>query len=263
MFQLKPGRLPSISVKNMLFITRPEVELMDCIADNLHSEESQGHSASKEYQLIFVSRRSAVCEQRLKDKGVYGTLTSIDELPADFFPLDSDVISMELDNVFKDLYVDNEISSLHQIAHGLMSLQSLYGIFPNVVGKGRHARNVFELMTRMRRDIGVDCDPPMSPLFDTLMIIDRTVDLITPVVTQLTYEGLIDEFHGIKHNTVKLPGENFQASSNAGQSPRSDGSSVKSVVLNSAEELYADLRDKNFSAVGTALSRKAKAISAQ
>ncbi|EFX75851.1 hypothetical protein DAPPUDRAFT_107524 [Daphnia pulex] len=107
---------------------------MDCIADNLHSEESQGHSASKEYQLIFVSRRSAVCEQRLKDKGVYGTLTSIDELPVDFFPLDSDVISMELDNVFKDLYVDNEISSLHQIAHGLTSLQSLYGIFPNVVG---------------------------------------------------------------------------------------------------------------------------------
>ncbi|EFX62549.1 hypothetical protein DAPPUDRAFT_301010 [Daphnia pulex] len=160
MFQLKPGRLPSISVKNILFITRPEVELMDCIADNLHSEESQGHSASKEYQLIFVSRRSAVCEQRLKDKGVYGTLTSIDELPVDFFPLDSDVISMELDNVFKDLYVDNEISSLHQIAHGLTSLQSLYGIFPNVVGKGRHARNVFELMTRMRRDIGVDCDPP-------------------------------------------------------------------------------------------------------
>jgi hypothetical protein len=104
----------------------------------------------------------------------------------------------------QDLYVDNEISSLHQIAHGLMSLQSLYGIFPNVVGKGRHARNVFELMTRMRRDIGVDCDPPISPLFDTLMIIDRTVDLITPVVTQLTYEGLIDEFYGIKHSKKVL-----------------------------------------------------------
>ncbi len=37
----------------------------------------------------------------IQDKGVYGTLTSIDELPVDFFPLDSDVISMELDNVFK------------------------------------------------------------------------------------------------------------------------------------------------------------------
>ena len=36
-----------------------------------------------------------------QDKGVYGTLTNIDELPIDFFPLDNDVISMELDNIFK------------------------------------------------------------------------------------------------------------------------------------------------------------------
>lgn len=36
-----------------------------------------------------------------QDKGVFGTLTSIDELLIDFYPLDSDVISMELDNIFK------------------------------------------------------------------------------------------------------------------------------------------------------------------
>lgn len=141
-----------------------------------------------------------------------------------------------------------------------MTIQSLYGIFPNVVGKGRHVRHLFELMTRMRRDIGVECDPPMSPLFDTLMIIDRTVDLVSPIVTQLTYEGLIDEFYGIKHSkswltfychnnlipisiidTAKLPGEKFQSTS-GGQSPRSDDNAVKSVVLNSSEELYSELR---------------------
>ena len=38
---------------------------------------------------------------------------------------------------------------------------------------------------------------------------------------------------------------------------------MKAIVLNSAEELYTELRDKNFQAVGTTLSRKAKAISAQ
>lgn len=36
MFQLKPGRLPSVAVKNIIFITRPEVELIDRIAENLH-----------------------------------------------------------------------------------------------------------------------------------------------------------------------------------------------------------------------------------
>jgi vacuolar protein sorting-associated protein 33A len=60
------------------------------------------------------------------------------------------------------------------------------------------------LMVRMRRDIGVDADPPIAPQFDTLLILDRTIDLTTPVVTQLTYEGLIDEFYGIKHSKLIL-----------------------------------------------------------
>ena len=201
MYPLKPGRLHPIAVKNIIFITRPEVHLMDCIADNLHSEEGQGQSR-KEYQMFVVPRKSAVCIQRLKDKGVYGTLTSIDELPFDFYPLESDVISMEADNIFKELYVENDSSSLYGIARGLMTLQSLYGIFPNVLGKGRYARQVLDLMIRMRRDIGVDADPPIAPQFDTLLILDRTVDLTTPVVTQLTYEGLIDEFYGIKHSKL-------------------------------------------------------------
>lgn len=37
----------------------------------------------------------------------------------------------------------------------------------------------------------------------------------------------------------------------------------KKFILNSSEELYADIRDRNFNAVGQVLSRKAKAISAQ
>lgn len=37
----------------------------------------------------------------------------------------------------------------------------------------------------------------------------------------------------------------------------------KKFVLNSSEELYAELRDKNFNAVGPTLSRKAKLITAQ
>lgn len=42
-------------------------------------------------------------------------------------------------------------------------------------------------------------------------------------------------------DTVKLPGEKFQATSGS-QSPRADDNMVKSVVLNSAEELFAELR---------------------
>jgi hypothetical protein len=39
----------------------------------------------------------------------------------------------------------------------------------------------------------------ISDTFDSLIVIDRRVDMITPLLTQLTYEGLIDEIIHIKN----------------------------------------------------------------
>ena len=38
-----------------------------------------------------------------------------------------------------------------------------------------------------------------SNRLDALVVLDRRVDMITPLLTQLTYEGLIDETLGIKN----------------------------------------------------------------
>jgi len=42
-----------------------------------------------------------------------------------------------------------------------------------------------------------------------------------------------------------------------------DLSEPKKIILNSSEELFAELRDRNFHAVGPILSKKAKLISAE
>ena len=39
----------------------------------------------------------------------------------------------------------------------------------------------------------------MDPNIDALILLDRNLDLVTPLSTQLTYEGLIDEIYGIRH----------------------------------------------------------------
>jgi hypothetical protein len=39
--------------------------------------------------------------------------------------------------------------------------------------------------------------PGAVPAVDTLLMLDRDVDLVTPLVTPLTYEGLLDEVVGI------------------------------------------------------------------
>ena len=42
---------------------------------------------------------------------------------------------------------------------------------------------------------------------DTLVLVDRTVDPLTPLCTQLTYEGLVDETLHIENGVVQLGAE--------------------------------------------------------
>ena len=58
---------------------------------------------------------------------------------------------------------------------------------------------------------------------------------------------------------MKLPAEKFLS----GQQQTAETSNEpKKFVLNSSQELFAELRDRNFNAVGGVLSRKAKLITA-
>ena len=98
------------------------------------------------------------------------------------------------------------------------------------------------------------------------------IDLISPLITQLTYEGLIDEMFGIRNAAVSLPADRFMegaATAMAGGSgaqdedeelspPEQPGSAAgrKTIHLTSDEEMYAEIRDKNFNAVGPYLSRE-------
>ncbi|XP_045171518.1 vacuolar protein sorting-associated protein 33A-like isoform X2 [Mercenaria mercenaria] len=250
--------LPTSTVQNIIFVTRPKLELMDQIAQSLLREDQKG-GFRREFHIIFVPRKSLLCEKKLKEAGVHGSLTNIEEFSLALIPFDYDLMSMEMDNSFKECYLENDNTSMFYAAQSLVTLQTLYGIIPNIAGKGECAKHVVDMMLRMRRELEGH-EPQITPQIDNLVIIDRTVDLLTPLLTQLTYEGLIDEFYGINNTSVKLPPEKFKSKDESGSSSDME---QKTVVLNSTDELFSELRDKNFSAVGNTVSKKAKIITAQ
>ncbi|XP_028913781.1 vacuolar protein sorting-associated protein 33A [Ornithorhynchus anatinus] len=258
MFTLKGNRLPAADVKNIIFFVRPRLELMDIIAENVLSEDRR--SPTRDFHILFVPRRSLLCEQRLKDQGVLGSFIHREEYSLDLIPFDGDLLSMESESAFKECYLESDQTSLYHAAKGLMTLQALYGTIPQIFGKGESARQVANMMIRMKREF-TGSQNSIFPIFDTLLLLDRNVDMLTPLATQLTYEGLIDEIYGIQNSYVKLPPEKF-APKKQGESGKELPTEAKKLQLNSAEELYAEIRDKNFNAVGSVLSKKAKIISA-
>lgn len=55
----------------------------------------------KEFHIFFVPRKTLLCERKLKELGVYGTFSTIEEYSLEMFPFDSDLLSMEMEESFK------------------------------------------------------------------------------------------------------------------------------------------------------------------
>lgn len=63
------------------------------------SEDSRG--PTRDFHILFVPRRSLLCEQRLKDLGVLGSFIHREEYSLDLIPFDGDLLSMESEGTFK------------------------------------------------------------------------------------------------------------------------------------------------------------------
>ncbi|CEI91598.1 hypothetical protein RMCBS344292_05882 [Rhizopus microsporus] len=222
--------------------------------------------------LFFVPERTMICERVLEEEGVKGDIT-IGSYAMDWIPYEDDLISMELDpSTWKEIYLDGDQTAIYYAARSIMRLQSIYGLFPRIMGKGDAARQLADMLLRMRKEHAVtdqvSTKAPsllntVSNHIDQFIIIDRNVDLVTPLCTQLTYEGLIDETMGIKHCVVELdPSLITLAASKGPSTPTTSATPMKKkkYVLNSSDKLFGQLRDQNFAVVGGILNKVAKRI---
>ena len=84
---------------------------------------------------------SSVCQKALLElcSGAENLL-EFDECAVGAIPLDTDVLSLEQENSFRDLFLDDDPTPLHHLAEAINSIQQVYGIIPNIYGKGKFAK---------------------------------------------------------------------------------------------------------------------------
>ncbi|CAG8439325.1 11444_t:CDS:10 [Ambispora gerdemannii] len=273
MHYLQQGPL-NTELRSVIYICRPSLQYMKYIAEHIRTHQSENSANNDqqkyEYNLFFVPRRTKICERII-----------LGEYHLDLIPFEDDLLSMELENTYKELYLDGDYTAIYYAARALMRLQTLFGLFPRVIGKGDCAKHLADMLLRMRKEVAIDDPSSMlsaSQNIDSLIIIDRSVDLITPLCTQLTYEGLIDEIFGIRNSFVEIdssivgpaPQRTSAASATAASTsattpaqpppPPQSPAKKKKIPLNSGDKLFGQLRDMNFAVVGGVLNKVAKRI---
>ena len=216
--------------------------------------------------MLWVPRRTLVSHKILEDEGVLGDV-AVSELPLTFLPLENDILSLEIEDAFSSLYYSKDPTPIFLASKALMAIQRRHGFFPRILGKGDNARKLAGLLLRARKELEAEEEANLtasmpSNTLDSLIIIDRDVDFATPLLTQLTYEGLIDEFTGIQHNHAEVNATIVGSAPGGAQQsgPTSKQSLKRKVLLDSSDTLYTQLRSANFAIVGSMLNKMARRL---
>ncbi|KAL6851719.1 hypothetical protein ACP4OV_020283 [Aristida adscensionis] len=232
----------------IVYLVRSQLSFMKFIASQIKSDEPKG--LQREYFLYFVPRRTVACEKILEEEKVHQKLI-VGEYPLYLVPLDEDVLSFELDNSLQECLIEGDTSSIWHVAKAIHKLEFAFGVIPNVRAKGVASTKVAELLNSMQQEDPVNMDDMGIPEINTIILLDREVDMVTPMCSQLTYEGLLDEMLQINNGSVEVDASIMGT--------QQDGKKVK-VPLNSSDKLYKEIRDLNFEVVVQVLRQKATSI---
>lgn len=252
---------------SLTFLIRPTPPSVAAVAN--HIKVVRSRHPNLPVTIFALPAVTSLIEVHLTATGCYNNV-DVRSLPADVAVLDSDVLLAAFNPMWcRHVLVDKDSTSIHNAALALARLQlDALGLFPAVVAVGPHAEKIVKLSASMvgsaahnaaslrgggaGDSIAASSAPPQCA---AAVLIDRTVDRVTPLLHQLTYEGLVSDVYGMSDlNTV--------SSSAIKNGPTRDDGSGGVIPFNSSDVLLAQLRDLNFSSVGAFLEAKSKDLAA-
>ncbi|KAL4508086.1 hypothetical protein ABPG72_021459 [Tetrahymena utriculariae] len=254
----------NLSADKIIIFIQPKVEYLDQIKEYLDKENApkpnQGKKAAantqqqpkKEFCLIYWPKRTTLCKEAQDEKGITDDQIRIIDFSFDLIPIDQDLLSLEMPSSFISMYLDNDFSTYCYVAESIQRLQIIYGKIPNIFLKGDGASIVMEILSADEETKGINQDYSQSE-FETMILLDRNIDFITPLCSQLVYEGLIDDFYGINGNLLRI----------------SDGALIglqagKPVLIKLSSEnntVYSSIRDQQISKSKEIITSSAQELS--
>jgi hypothetical protein len=209
------------------------------------------------HRIVYVPQATAMCHKVLSNLGISSLPNvTIHRLQADVFPLESDLLSLEYPDAIKECDVEGTPSSLiTAVARSLLKIQDVVGTIPRLQALGPLGEVVVQKMMTMRLEEHLAGQATMevpSENVAAMMVIDRKVDMLTPMLTPLTYEGLLDDVFGIDCGFLNV---NVQVIN-------PDDTEPEQVALgvHGSDSLYMEVRDQHVEKFGSFLQNQAKAL---
>ncbi|KAJ6243209.1 vacuolar protein sorting-associated protein 33a [Anaeramoeba flamelloides] len=235
----------------ILILVRTEIHKMNIVSNFIKEQEKKNGKNKHKYHLFFVPHQEILCEKALETLGVR-QLVTLYEFDLDLFPLDQDLLTMSRNSSFASLSQgDPEI--LSDVAKSLKKLEYLFGQFEEICWLGKNSQLVLQMYENLQSKRNTQTSE--NSQINKVILVDRTIDLITPLLTQQTYEGMIDEIYGIENSILEMdPGI-------VGKQTQNQKDQKIRFALNSNDSFFQGIRDLNWISAIKTFKLKSKSIS--
>ena len=128
-----------------------------------------------EFYFIFIPFETYDIIDFFKIPGI-GNRYHITSFNIDLFPLDNDLISAEKDGSFRQIYVDNDITSIAELAESFLKLELCFGKIKHKYIKGDRAKLFCDLVEKKEQETNLKTTDEILGM----IVFDRNVDFLTP-----------------------------------------------------------------------------------
>ena len=189
--------LTNVKEETVIFIIRPEKNIFNVIIQMHWILKSQRQNLVK--NLIFIPGENHDIIEYMIENNIFNEF-NIETLNFDLIPVDIDLLSLERDNCIKEIYIENNYTSISDLACALVKLETCFGKVQHRYVKGDLAQTFCTTVEEKEKENNLKTTDEILGM----IVLDRSIDFITLMTTNYTCEGLIDEKIGINLGRIKI-----------------------------------------------------------
>lgn len=248
------------------------------ILDQIHSiighqqmDNQLSDMATKPFHIIALPTVLHSFDVVLEEEGLFGYV-EMHRFNWDFITIDTGVLSLEVPQLFQEVYIREDTSLLSSIAHSLRILNMVCRRPPILITYGENSMKVANMIDQIegfRNSANANTE---KSDFSAMVIMDRNKDYASALMTPVIYSGLLLELFRSVAGTLqidehknRIQNEKLQflqiKSKKETASQSNTKESITSLRLSdSIDGIYNENRYKHFSDAISMLSSQAKAL---
>ncbi|CAH0553557.1 unnamed protein product [Brassicogethes aeneus] len=251
---------PTFSATAVYYMIYANTKVFTKVVDQIRSQVDIENPVRNKFHIIVVPQILHYFEQLLEELGLLHSAITLHRFQWMPLHLDTNVLTLEIPNLFNNLFVCQNLTYLPVLSRILWQIGFVVGKPTFILTLGNYSNSLLKQYDMMCEDNG-ETDKFDSD-FGGLVIIDRTMDYASSLLTPGTYSALLNEVYNVNVGVCENTEESDQQ-----YDSKCNPVTKKKIInfpLDSVQDsVYADIKNRYFTEVTTVLSNLTKQLKSE